>query len=458
MSRLHKYYGVAGGLTGTVLAFAVTPALAGAPCTGPGAPTTTQTRCVTAIQIPGNALRSYDISWVNPERHEYYLGDRSNNGIDIIDTKSLTFKRTIKGFVGVKLNAAGTAVNNNISGPDGVASHGRWLYAGDGDSTLKVVDLDAPVGGEIKQTLQTDPGAAAAKRTRLDELALTTNGNFLIGANNAADPPFVTLFKTNGDAATSNVSIVQKIVIDNSIVPEGAGLAIEQPTWEPRTARFYTSVPTIANNPVGCNYGQLAGPITCSGGLMITDPLHPTATVGAYNSGTHTGIVKLRTAQGGCGPNGITVGPHRDLLLGCTEANLPSGVTTLIVNARTLVQTIVTGLVGSDEVWFNKGDRRYYTASNRDLTGGAQVAQLGVVDARTKTLIEKIPQSSGSHSLAADEERNLIFVPQSAPVRIVGAGGDTTAVGEGICGSTNGCIAVYASRRDDDDNDDRDSN
>jgi hypothetical protein len=61
----------------------------------------------------------------------------------------------------------------------------------------------------------------------------------------------------------------------------------------------------------------------------------------------------------------------------------------------------------------------------------------------TSVLIETIPQSSGSHSVAADSKRNRIFVPQSAPVSVVGAGGDTTAVGAGICGSNNGCVAVY---------------
>ena len=127
-------------LSATLFLAATGAALAAAPCTGPGAPTTTETECLTAVQIPGNPLRSFDISWVNPDRAEYYLADRSNAGIDIIDTKKNTFKQTIGGFVGVKLTGAG-AVNNNISGPDGVTSHGRWLYGGDGDSTLKVIDL-----------------------------------------------------------------------------------------------------------------------------------------------------------------------------------------------------------------------------------------------------------------------------------------------------------------------------
>jgi len=58
-------------------------------------------------------------------------------------------------------------------------------------------------------------------------------------------------------------------------------------------------------------------------------------------------------------------------------------------------------------------------------------------------LIEKIPQSSASHSVAADSKRNTIYVPQVAPASVVGTGGDITTVGQGICGSMNGCIAVY---------------
>ena len=185
-----------------------------------GAPTTTQTECLTAVQIPGNALRSFDISWVNPDRAEYYLGDRSNAGIDIISTRDNTFKRTIPGFVGIMLNANGT-VNNNISGPDGVTSHGRWLYAGDGDSTLKVIDLNAPTASAIKQSIPTGGS------TRVDEMALTTDGKLLLAANNAEDPPFATLFTANGDAATSNVRIITKVSVDSTIIPTGLGLSLE---------------------------------------------------------------------------------------------------------------------------------------------------------------------------------------------------------------------------------------
>ena len=32
----------------------------------PPLPSTTQTKCIAAVQIPGNPLRSFDISWVDP--------------------------------------------------------------------------------------------------------------------------------------------------------------------------------------------------------------------------------------------------------------------------------------------------------------------------------------------------------------------------------------------------------
>src|SRR5215472_564001 len=430
-------------------AVSMAPTIASADCSfTPPLPATTQTKCVKAVAITGNPLRSFDISWVNPQRAEYYLGDRSNSGVDIIDTRSLTFRRTIGGFVGVVLNAAGTAVDNNHSGPDGVTSHGRWLYAGDGDSTLKVIDLNAPKGSEIKDSIPT------GGTTRVDEMALTTDGETLIAANNAEDPPFATLFAANGDRTFNSTHILRRITGDPAIIPTGAGLSMEQPAWDPTTKRFYVSVPIIANNPAGCNFDGSLGPINCDGGLAVIDPTDGTAVVGAFNPATNTGIVPLH----GCGPNGATVGPNDNLLLGCTPANNPANVTTLVINAGTKNYANIGNITGSDEVWFNSGDGRYYTGSNRNCkvagspcpAASQQAAVLGVIDG-TSVLIETVPQGSGSHSVAADSKRNLIFVPQVAPVAVVGSGGDTTAVGAGICGTNNGCVGVYKHDEDDDD-------
>jgi hypothetical protein len=248
------------------------------------------------------------------------------------------------------------------------------------------------------------------------------------------------------------VSIIAKISVDASIVPAGFGLSLEQPSWDPGTKRFYTSIPIIANNPTGCNYGQPMPPtnIPCDGGVLVVDPAQitqSTVTLGAFDTTKKTGVIPLH----GCGPNGSTVGPNENILLGCTPQNNPSDVITLVLNAVSRAQTPVNNITGSDEVWYNAGDNRYYTGSNRDCavpgspcpSASQQKAVLGVIDAGTNTLIEKVPQSSNSHSVAADSKRNLIFVPQVAPVATVGAGGDTTNVGAGICGSNSGCVAVF---------------
>lgn len=49
-----------------------------AQCTGAGAPSNTETKCLTAVAIPGG-LTSFDISFVNPERSEYYLAEGSSS-------------------------------------------------------------------------------------------------------------------------------------------------------------------------------------------------------------------------------------------------------------------------------------------------------------------------------------------------------------------------------------------
>ena len=455
-------------LTGTLFAAASLAAsgaaLAAAPCQGPGgAGSGAQTQCLTAIQLPKSAngvptqpIISYDISWVNPQRGEYYLADRLNAGIILINTETLKFTRIIPGFTGAVINSKTNAVTTALSGPNGVVSHGRWLYVGDGPcntstqkctnsgvSNLQVVDLDAKPAPKIVQSVS----SGGAKR--VDELAASTDGKFVIGANNADDPAFATLFKANGDKFSSHVSVAAgPIFVDPNIIPVGFGLGIEQPSWEPFTARFYTSVPIIKDNPPGCNFGQLAGNITCEGGLAILDPANPPADgfLHAYDPATNTGVLPLDE----CAPNGSTVGPNANLLLGCTPQNNPSNKKSFVINAVNNFQFVNIGnITGSDEVYFNAGDDRYYLGASRacGLASGCANggAALGVVDGASNLVLETVAQSSGSHSVAADSLRNLIFVPQSAPVSVhpIPTGGDGTTVGELLCGGTNGCVAVF---------------
>jgi hypothetical protein len=154
-------------------------------------------------------------------------------------------------------------------------------------------------------------------------------------------------------------------------------------------------------------------------------------------------------------------------LLGCTPGNLPGSTTTLVINATTKNQTNVNGITGSDEVWFNEGDDRYYIGASKAVKpAGSPLgsgAVLGVIDI-TSVLVETIPQSSGSHSVAADAKRNLIFVPQNftrpvtSPLTTANVGTDTNTtagpgtptVGQQLCGGSDGCVVVYRHNVEDD--------
>jgi len=111
-----------------------------------------------------------------------------------------------------------------------------------------------------------------------------------------------------------------------------------------------------------------------------------------------------------CQPAGLTLGPNNTLFVGCGSAAVlnkaPPEV--LVVNAANgdLVDRF-TGFGGSDEVWFNPGDRNFYAAANGNPTGGV----LGIVSTTSNSVVGTVPTSSSSHSVAADPLTNHIFVP-----------------------------------------------
>jgi sugar lactone lactonase YvrE len=98
-------------------------------------------KLLSTIDIPGAELAQFDIGVVDVEAGRYYLADRSNKGVDIFDTQTNKFVGRVDGFVGVVMRD-GRPVGN-VSGPNGVAldSKNKVLWVGDGDSTLKAIDL-----------------------------------------------------------------------------------------------------------------------------------------------------------------------------------------------------------------------------------------------------------------------------------------------------------------------------
>ena len=82
-----------------------------------------------------------------------------------------------------------------------------------------------------------------------------------------------------------------------------------------------------------------------------------------------------------------------------------------IIDAKTgAIVATVPEVGGSDQVWFNPGDDRYYLAA-RNNPGGPV---LGVIDAQTNRWIQNVPTSPNSLSVAANPLTNDVFVPLTA--------------------------------------------
>ena len=340
---------------------------------------------VATIDIPGNKLEQFDIGYVDSETGRYYVTDRSNAGVDIFDTRKMTYVGRVGGFVGLKFNPDKRPAIV-LSGPNGLAfdPQKHELWAADGDSTVKVIDVAADPP-KIVATIST------GGQKRADELGIDTKDGVVLVGNNADKPSYVTFISTKPDHA-----ILAKVEMPD------ASDGIDQPLYVPETGLFYASVPIWKEEK---NHG----------GLAVLDP--------------KTFKMLRLIPIDDCGPLGLAQGPGTKVIVGCSAGSktrtptMPNPATVIIDVATEKVVKVIHELGGQDEVWYNPTARQYYTAS-RDLPSGPV---LGVINADTDTFVESIPTGENAHSVAADSKNNAIFVPLTTP--------------NPAC--PNGCIGVY---------------
>ena len=362
---------------------------------------TTTYKRLTTIQIPQNKdanptgapFAVFDISFVDRVLPLYYLADRTNASLDVVDTRNNKVVAQIGGFVGVRKDPATNAVSTAVSGPDGVQPVGVGeVWVGDGDSTVKVVDLkQMKVVETISTALDSAPGAADRDK-RADEMTLDPRDNILVVANNAAVPPFVTFISTDP---------TNRRVLGHLIYKDADG--VEASIYDPKTGYFYINLTQVLTQDRTVDPNN--------GAVSVVDP--------------RTMQEVTRFPVTGCNGAGIDLAPGQKLLIGCSLTN-----NSQIISARDgkLLATIPQ-VSGSDQVWFNRGDGKFYLAArNNPKAAGGPV--LGVVDAVTNKWITNIPTDASAHSVAADARTNHIYVPLG-PIST-----------DPNC--TNGCIAVYA--------------
>jgi hypothetical protein len=345
-------------------------------------------RLTATIQVPDHALDAFDVSWFDPVARRYYLADRANAGIEVIDADRNLYMKRITGFAG---NA-----DHDHSGPNGIVvlSREQELWAGDGDSTVKVIDLQSGHSESIST------GGTA----RADELSYSATARVVLVVNNAEvtsdDPesgPFATLISTAPGHA-----IVGKIVFHEAT----AGL--EQSVWEPNSQRFLLAVPELAGDPA-------------HGEIVAIDP-KAAAVVAHYPVNE-------------CEAAGLALGPDHQLLVGCSGDAIEAGFSakSLIIDTRDGSEIAsISEVGGSDEVWYDPGDDHYYLAARDNPSGPV----LGVIDAASARFSVNVATTPDSKSVAADP-RGKVFVPLT-PTTAAFANDPARGL---QC--ENGCIGVF---------------
>lgn len=308
-----------------------------------------QIALITGPNIPPPGLWAFDISYVDDQSQIDFLADASNASVDLIDTRTNTLIGQIGGFRGFH-------GSRDTQGPGGVLVDDLGqLWASDGDSTVKVIDLSSRT---IVATLTT--GGAR----RADEMAYDPQDQLLLVTNGSEAVPFATF-----------ISVTKRAIV-GKLVFAGAGGGLEAPVFDAQTHRFYLSVPANKQEP--------------GGAVGVVEPL--------------TQRLVREYPLPACDPSGIALDPvTQDLLLGC------SGHPVIVSAPTGQVEATILQTSGCDEVWYNRGDQRFYLAAFTNPTGPL----LSVVDAVTGTWIENIPTVKKAHSVAVDPLTNHIFVPET---------------------------------------------
>ncbi|SRR6266446_2530336 len=393
---------------------------------------------VSSANTTAGAMYSFDISWVDQARQLYFLADRSNKAVDVVDAKTGTFVKQIAPtapfapFAGFKA-CSPPAGANDCAGPDGVVTAEAplpWLFVTDAPSRLLCFNF---VTGATISEIRTSP----TEPTRADELAYDPEHGLILAINNAATPPFGTLIRVN--KGTCGLTFVAHIPFDAAHGVDAQNGA-EQPVWVPEAGKFFLSIPQI-------------GPNVRHGGVV---------------SITTAGVVDATFGVDFCQPAGLTVGPRHKLFIGCnttfdTAGNIwsPTGTVTaapkdVVLDIRSGATTDVLGVGAGDEVWFNRGDGNYYATGSgspfRPLPAATAQGStpLGVVRSSDNKIVEQlttfnVPAGVGhpagtSHSVAANAANNHIFVPLPAnnafSAFAVPGGGP-------VPDCEKGCIAVF---------------
>jgi hypothetical protein len=395
----------------SILAFVVILNIAGEPAQkhdAHGPNTKGPVKLIGVIAVPGNPILSSDIAWVDSGTKRFYLADRSNFGIDIIDAENNLFVGRVTGFAGPG-NA--TPAPPNGQGPNGVlVTPSKKIWAGDGDSKVQVADADPTSPNYLKviKSISTAIPQCGSHCDRADEIGYDDADHLILVANNQPLTPDSTNPPTRSNPYATFVSADTYQVLGHVTFQGATGL--EQPLWVPELHRFFLTVPGYRNKG-GSNDGN--------GEIAVIDP--------------KSMKVEKTLKPGDCHASGEALGPSRHVLVTC------GGPVVLNASDGAIISRI-TQIGGGDENWYNSGDGRFYFTAEDKSTS---VDSLGVIDAQSGMWLQNVPDPGGRQAVAL-AENNHIFTPvRATPATVKDPSTENTPCAQfGFKGT--GCIAVFA--------------
>jgi hypothetical protein len=275
-------------------------------------------------------LQAFDIGWFDAKTDRYILSSRGgqdakdksnpgNNALLIIDAATDKF---LMAATGVTLARGAVIVNE-----------GAEAYVGDGDNSIKVVDMKT---GKVVAKIPTEANKGGA-----DELGYSPKDNVVAMALPDAEPPTLILVSTKDRKIFAKVEV------------PGASDGFEQTIYSEVDGMFHTVIPELNKDPN-------------KGGMITVDP----------KTGKQVGEI---APIDNCKPHGNFPGIGSELIIGCNygQAKDKRPPVQMVFDVKTgkVTQTI-TGIGGTDM---------------SGSAGNGEGSALGVIDAKTYKLIQKIP-------------------------------------------------------------------
>jgi hypothetical protein len=447
------------GMLCAVLSAAILAACSG----GSGSPST-NVLFGNNVAVPGwgaGILASFDLGTVDGARGRYYLTDRTNNAVDVIDTRSNTLIAQVKGtgalaFKGLVLASTGAA-DSAHSGPNGIniIPGTNKIYVGDAGA-VKIMDASTNTITASVKVSNTVPAP------RADEACVDTDDNLYMIASPEEVVPFYTVFSTLTDQVLARITFID---------PAGNPSAgIEQCAYDKISKNFYTNNDGTTANPSGeltlipaaAVKALIAGGPQNSG-VACTGPFTGalagmTDTTGITNICANiSSLAGVQIAsQGLCEPKGLDLGPGNDLIVVCSQTTgayaTGTRLTSLIFNRANLATPpVVVPFGGGDQVAYDAATNRYYiTGTNwtpsggKGATGATLTPSMGIVDAATRQVVTTVRTGFGSHSVAVDGVTRQAYVPFAAlppPPPVTAA---SRICADGCPGFPNGGVSVFA--------------